>query len=180
LLWHRRTKQKTQFKHYIIPCARDSVMKPPHQHVSLLQRMRRSQPAAATSFRRCFTSTVLSLASEGSDEIIESLIEELTGSGQKRVGIECALGCKAMKLAQVSDGCGGSTEEHVFNIVSMKEEIIFVDSHWYQTTSKQQQPGPRAPQRTPQMSADAGRGCSTTGVCRTRHGRARRASRRFI
>ena len=104
------------------------------QPTFLFQRMHGDQPA--TSFRRSVTSTVRSFASGESGDVFESRIEESTGSGQKRVVIERGMGSKAMKLTQISDGCGGVTEERVFTNVSKEEESMFHDSNWHQATAK--------------------------------------------
>lgn len=104
------------------------------QPTFLFQRMHGDQPA--TSFRRSVTSTVRSSSSGESGDVFESRIEESTGSGRKRVVIERGMGSKAMKLTQISDGCGGVTEERVFTNVSKEEESLFHDSNWHQATAK--------------------------------------------
>jgi len=105
----------------------------PHP-TSLLHHMHRHQPA--TSFRRSVTSSVRRLADGNPDVVFESRSEEYTGSGQKRVVIERGLGSKLMKLTQISDGCGGSSEERVFTNVSKEDETLFDDSNWHQDAAQ--------------------------------------------
>jgi hypothetical protein len=137
-----------------------------HQPAFLFQHMLASQPGAATSFRRSVTSAVRSSASGGSDEVYESRIEESTGSGQKRVVIERGLGSKVMRLTQVSDGCGGTTEERLFTNVSKEEESMFDDSSWYQAASKRRLPAvPDAAAQTPSAAAvSSSRAADTSNI----------------
>ena len=64
--------------------------------------------------------------------MFESRVEETNGCGLKRIVVERGLGHKAMRLTQVSDGAGGTTEERVFTNVSKEEESLFDDSNWLQ------------------------------------------------
>ena len=104
------------------------------QPALLLSRMHDDQPASA--FRRSVKSSKRFSGLGDSEEVFESRIEEMDGSGLKRVIVERGLGSKAMKLTQVSDGAGGTTEERVFRNVSKEEESMFEDSHWPQASAK--------------------------------------------
>ena len=76
-----------------------------------------------SSFSRSVTSTVRSAVSGESETVFESHVEEEDGSGLKRVVVERGLGRKAMKLTQVTDGSGGTTEERLFD-----------DANWFNAT----------------------------------------------
>jgi hypothetical protein len=104
------------------------------QPALLMRRTHDNQPASA--LRRCVKSSKRYSGLGGSEEVFESRIEEMDGSGLKRVVVERGLGSKAMKLTQVSDGSGGTTEERVFRNVSKEEESLFEDSHWPQAAAK--------------------------------------------
>jgi hypothetical protein len=101
------------------------------QHPTLrFQHMQGDQPVA--SIRRSVSSSVRSSGKGGSEEVFESRVEETNGCGLKRIVVERGLGHKAMRLTQVSDGAGGTTEERVFTNVSKEEESLFDDSNWLQ------------------------------------------------
>jgi len=102
------------------------------QHPMLrFQHLQGDEPVS--SFRRSVSSSVRSSGKGGSEEVFESRTEETNGCGLKRIVVERGLGHKAMKLTQVSDGAGGTTEERVFTNVSKEEESLFDDSNWLQT-----------------------------------------------
>jgi hypothetical protein len=109
------------------------------QHPShLFQHMQGHQPVA--SFRRSVSSSVRSSGKAGSEEVFESRVEETDGCGLKRIVVERGLGHKAMRLTQVSDGAGGTTEERVFTNVSKEEESLFDDSNWLQAMASSKSP----------------------------------------
>jgi hypothetical protein len=107
-------------------------------HPTLLFHSHGDQPVS--SFRRSVTSTVRSSGSGESDKVFESCVEELDGSGHKRVIVERGMGHKAMKLTQVTDGSGSTTEERVFTNVSKEEESLFDDANWLQAVAKHKRP----------------------------------------
>lgn len=104
------------------------------QPTYLFRHMQDDQPVS--SFRRSVTSSKRISGSGQPEEVFESRIEESDGSGLKRVIVERGLGSKVMKLTQVSDGSGGTTEERVFTNVSKEEEALFEDSQWPQAAAK--------------------------------------------
>ena len=133
------------------------------QHPALLmRRMHDDRPVSA--FRRSIRSSKRYSGLEGSDEVFESRVEETDGSGLKRVVVERGLGSKAMKLTQVSDGSGGTTEERVFTNVSKEEESLFEDSHWPQAAAKHmhQTPVKALPDSVPADTPNNDAGSSTT------------------
>ena len=132
----------------------------PHP-MSLLHHMHRHQPA--TSFRRSVTSSVRSLSDGKPDVVFESRTEESTGSGQKRVVIERGLGSKLMKLTQISDGCGGASEERVFTNVSKEDETLFDDSNWHQAAAQHKLPTVPVQKAVMASSASCDAGTSNNG-----------------
>ena len=109
------------------------------QHPTLrFQHMQGDQPVA--SIRRSVSSSVRSSGKGGSEEVFESRVEETNGCGLKRIVVERGLGHKAMRLTQVSDGAGGTTEERVFTNVSKEEESLFDDSNWLQAKANSKFP----------------------------------------
>ena len=104
------------------------------QPTYLFRHMQDDQPVS--SFRRSVTSSKRISGSGQPEEVFESRIEESDGCGLKRVIVERGLGSKVMKLTQVSDGSGGTTEERVFTNVSKEEEALFEDSQWPQAAAK--------------------------------------------
>lgn len=133
-----------------------------HQPAILLHRVHDDRPTSA--YRRSIKSSKRVSGLGGSEEVFESRIEEMDGSGLKRVVVERGLGSKAMKLTQVSDGAGGTTEERVFRNVSKEEESLFDDSHWPQAAAKHmnQTPVKALPDSLPADTPNNDVGSSTT------------------
>lgn len=115
-------------------------LRPFQQPALLLRRTHDDQPASA--FRRCVKSSTRYSGCGKSEDVFESRIEETDGCGLTRVIVERGLGSKAMRLTQVSDGSGGTTEERVFRNVSKEEESLFEDSQWPQAAAKLMHPTP--------------------------------------